>query len=105
MEERLREQARADEAALALHRRAWCGQLEEAACKRAGKREIVGSADVADQPVGQELAVGGLDGTVRLYDPATGALKREFVAAPMTKSAAGRTPGQPVTGKAAKAAR
>ena len=57
-EKRLHEQARADEALRVLHHRPRRRQLEEPAAKRTGMGEVIGIADMADDPVCQALAIG-----------------------------------------------
>jgi WD40 repeat protein len=47
---------------------------------------------VAFRPDGQQVATGGLDGTVRLYSAQTGQLEREFVPVPLSQSVADRQP-------------
>lgn len=44
---------------------------------------------VAFRPDGKQVATGGLDGLVRLYDAETGALVKEFVPVPITPAVAG----------------
>ena len=39
---------------------------------------------VAFRPDGREVAVGGFDGMLRIYDPDTGALVRQFVPVPLS---------------------
>jgi WD40 repeat protein/mono/diheme cytochrome c family protein len=43
---------------------------------------------LAWRPDGKQVAVGGFDGKVRLHDPATGKLLKEFVPVPLTTAAA-----------------
>jgi WD40 repeat protein len=43
---------------------------------------------VAFRPDGKQVATGGLDGVVRLFDAETGALVREFVPVPITPAVA-----------------
>ena len=57
-EERLYEQARADEALRVLHHRPRRGELEAPQAKRAGKGAVVRMADMADELVRQALAIG-----------------------------------------------
>jgi hypothetical protein len=40
---------------------------------------------VAFRPDGKEIATAGFDGTVRLHDPQTGKLIKEFVPVPLAK--------------------
>ena len=40
------------------------------------------------RPDGKQLAAGGFDGHVRLYDPASGELIKEFLAVPLQESKA-----------------
>ena len=49
-----------------------------------------GSTPWPSAPIAATLAAGGFDGMVRLYDAATGKLKREFIPVPLEKSGEAR---------------
>jgi len=49
---------------------------------------------VAFRPDGKQVAAAGFDGIVRLYDPDTGKLVREFVAVPITPAAVAQAGGK-----------
>jgi len=45
---------------------------------------------LAFRPDGKEIAVGGFDGQVRLFDSVTGTLRKAFVPVPINKAIAGK---------------
>ena len=51
---------------------------------------------VAFRPDGQSLAVAGLDGKIRLIDPATGTLVKEFVPVPLLPAVTAESSGPPI---------
>jgi WD40 repeat protein len=57
-------------------------------CKFEGQKGPVYS--LAYRPDGKQIASGGFDGTIRLNDPQTGKLVKEFMAVPLTSSVAAK---------------
>jgi WD40 repeat protein len=75
------------------------GQGEARVYNEADAKQISRFADghgaiytVAWRPDGKEVAVGGFDGTIRLYDPDTAKLVREFLPAPIAGATAAAAP-------------
>ncbi|MBC8115405.1 MAG: WD40 repeat domain-containing protein, partial [Candidatus Saccharimonas sp.] len=54
------------------------------------KGHSAGVFAVAFRPDGKQVATGGLDGVVRLFDAETGALVKEFVPVTITPAVAGK---------------